>query len=139
MKPRDGAKLLGNVGLFSELTPRQLGAIARAAKEQSRPEGTVLAREGEQGVGFFLIVDGEAEVSQRGRRLATLGVGDYFGEIALLDNRDRTATVTAKTPVRLLGLTAWTFRSLIKEYPSIALKLLEVLAAHLRRTAKESF
>jgi len=94
--------------------------------------GTVIAVEGDPGVGLFVILDGTADVTIGGRKKATLGPGDFFGEIALLDGGPRTATVTAKTDVNLLGLTEWVFRGLMTEHPSIALKTLQQMAARLR-------
>jgi CRP/FNR family transcriptional regulator len=130
------AEQLARVPLFSGCSARELSLIARAAKEVSHPAGTVIAREGEPGVGMFLVLEGRAEVSIGGRRRRTLGPGDFFGEIALLDGGPRTATVTALTPVRLVGITEWVFRGLIREHPTIALKTLEAMAARLRAAAK---
>ena len=136
MDPREVSERLSKVPMFSECTKRELQAIARAVKEIEHPEGHVIAREGDRGVGFFLITDGKANVSIGGKNRARLGPGDFFGEIALLDRGPRTATVTAASPVRLLGLTAWVFRGLIEEHPSIGIKLLEVLAKRLRDSPK---
>ncbi|MGZ6545593.1 MAG: cyclic nucleotide-binding domain-containing protein, partial [Actinomycetota bacterium] len=97
---------------------------------------TIIAREGEPGVGLFIIMDGTADVSIGGSKKATLGPGDFFGEIALLDGGPRTATVTAKSDVALLGLTEWVFRGLMAEHPSIALKTLQQMAARLRSATK---
>ena len=96
----------------------------------------MIAREGDRGVGFFLVLEGEARVSRGGKGLAKLKPGDFFGEISLLDRGPRTATVTASTRIRLLGVTAWVFRGLLIEYPSIAMKLLEVVAERLRQATK---
>ena len=94
-------------------------------REIPHTAGTVIAQEGEPGVGLFVILDGSADVTIGGRKKATLGPGDFFGEIALLDGGPRTATVTAKTDVNLFGLTEWVFRGLMMEHPSIALKTLQ--------------
>jgi CRP-like cAMP-binding protein len=128
---------LGNVPIFSGCTKRELSVIARAAKEVSHRAGTVIAREGERGIGLFLILEGECSVSIGGRTRAKLGPGDFFGEVALLDGGPRTATVTALTPVRLVGITGWVFRGLLMEHPSIALKTLEAVAGRLRSVSKE--
>jgi len=133
---REITQQLGKVPLFSGLSQRELEAIVRAGKEVQHQEGHVIAREGDRGVGFFLVLSGEARVSRGGKGLAKLKPGDFFGEISLLDRGPRTATVTATTPIRLLGVTAWVFRGLLTEYPSIALKLLEVVAARLRQVTK---
>jgi len=123
---------LRQVPLFSACSKRELRAIAGVVKEVDHPKGTVIAREGNPGVGLFVIVDGEAVVTIGGRRMAVLRRGDYFGEIALLDGGPRSATVTARSDVRLLGLTEWVFRGLLQEHPSIAVKTLESMAGRLR-------
>jgi CRP-like cAMP-binding protein len=133
---REITQQLGKVPLFSGLSQRELEAIVRAGKEVEHRAGHVIAREGDRGIGFFLVLSGEARVSRGGKGLAKLGPGDFFGEISLLDRGPRTATVTASTPIRLLGVTAWVFRGLLTENPSIALKLLEVVAGRLRQVTK---
>ena len=134
---RDAVALLSSVPLFSELSKKELRAIAESAKEVSHRPGAVLAKEGDSGVGFFLIADGTAEVSIGGRKRGRLGPGDFFGEISLLDQGPRTATVTAQTEVRTLGLTAWAFKRLIQSNPSIASKMLKVMAQRLRGSSKQ--
>jgi CRP-like cAMP-binding protein len=128
---------LANVPIFSGCSKRELAIIARAAKEVAHREGTVIAREGERGIGLFLILEGQCSVSIGGRTKAKLGPGDFFGEVALLDGGPRTATVTARSPVRLVGITGWVFRGLLMEHPSIALRTLEAVAGRLRAVSKE--
>lgn len=128
---------LANVPLFSGCSKKELALVARSTKEVAHRKGTVVAREGEPGVGLFVILEGECEVTVGGRRKAKLGPGDFFGEIALLDGGPRTATVTALTDVRLVGITGWVFRGLITEHPGIALKTLEAVAGRLRAASKE--
>ena len=123
---------LRQVPLFSACSNRELRAIAGVVKEVDHPKGTVIATEGDPGVGLFVIVDGEAEVTIGGKRMAILRRGDFFGEIALLDGGPRSATVSARTDMRLLGLTEWVFRGLLQEHPSIAVKTLESMAGRLR-------
>lgn len=137
MSQTDVATRLGNVPIFSECSKRELSVIARAAKEVGHDAGTVIAREGERGIGLFLILEGECTVTIGGKRKAKLGPGDFFGEVALLDGGPRTATVTADTPVKLVGITGWVFRGLLMEHPSIALKTLEAVAGRLRSVSKE--
>jgi CRP-like cAMP-binding protein len=129
------AQQLQAVPLFSGLTKKELGVVGAVAKEVSASPGDVLAKEGESGVGFFLIVSGAARVVVGGRTRRRLGKGDTFGEIALLDGGPRTATVIAESEMTLLGITAWAFKSLLSEYPSITLKLLEEVASRLRATS----
>lgn len=137
MSQQDVAAKLAKVPIFSECSKRELAVIARAAKEVAHAEGTVIAREGERGIGLFLILEGECKVTIGGKTKAKLGPGDFFGEVALLDGGPRTATVTAMTPVRLVGITGWVFRGLLMEHPSIALKTLEAVAGRLRSVSKE--
>jgi cAMP-dependent protein kinase regulator/CRP/FNR family cyclic AMP-dependent transcriptional regulator/cGMP-dependent protein kinase 2 len=113
-KPSSTVKLLSGVPIFSELSPKELAAIARAAKEITHREGSVLAREGESGIGFFLISDGTAKVTVAGRTRTTLKPGDFFGEIGLLSGTVRNATVRATAPSEVLELDAEGFRDLIE-------------------------
>ena len=137
MAVTDKAAALKKVPLFAECTKREVEAIAKAAKEISHRDGHVIAREGETGIGFFLILEGSADVSIGGKSRAKLGPGDFFGEISLLDQGTRTATVTASSPIRLLGLTAWTFKGLVQEHPSIAMNMLKVVARRLRAASQQ--
>ncbi len=137
MAQQDIVARLANVPIFSGCSKRELALIARSAKTVAHRKGTVIAREGEPGVGLFVILEGECEVTVGGRRRARLGPGDFFGEIALLDGGPRTATVTAITDVTLAGITGWVFRGLITEHPRIALKTLEAVAGRLRSITKE--
>lgn len=138
MGPREMASQLAKVPIFSGCSRKELELIARSAKVVSHKAGAVLAREGEPGVGLFLILDGSAEVTIGGRRKAVLGKGDFFGEVALLDGGPRTATVTATSAVTIAGITEWVFRSLLLQHPSIALRTLETVAARLRSASKDA-
>jgi CRP/FNR family cyclic AMP-dependent transcriptional regulator len=129
---KDVVEELSRVPLFSGCSRRDMQTIARVVKDIDHPAGTVIAREGDPGVGLFIIVEGTTEVTIGGRRKAKLGPGDFFGEIALLDGGPRTATVTATSDVKLLGLTEWTFRGLMLEHPQIAMKTLQAMAGRLR-------
>jgi CRP/FNR family cyclic AMP-dependent transcriptional regulator len=133
----DAVGMLSSVPLFSECTPKELDSIRRAAKEVTHAAGAVLAREGDTGLGFFLILEGTTSVTVGGQPRATMGPGDFFGEISLLDEGPRTATVTAETPVRLLAIAAWVFKGLIEEHPSIAAKMLRVVAQRLRAASAD--
>jgi CRP/FNR family transcriptional regulator, cyclic AMP receptor protein len=135
---KDVLEGLAAVPLFSGCSKRELQTIARAVKRVEHRAGTVIAREGEPGIGLFVIDEGEAEVTIGGRKKATLGPRDFFGEIALLDGGPRTATVTATTDIKLLGLTEWVFRGLMQEHPSIAIKTLEAMAGRLRNATKSA-
>jgi CRP/FNR family transcriptional regulator, cyclic AMP receptor protein len=127
-------ELLKRVPLFAGLDRRDLRDIATTMKERRFSAGDVLAQEGQTGVGFFVIEEGEARVDVDGEEVRRLGAGDYLGEIALIAEAPRTATVTAETDVVALGLTSWEFRPIVETNASIAWKLLETLA---RRAAEQ--
>ncbi len=124
--------LLRRVPLFADLDRRDLRDIANTMKERTFPAGHALAEEGHGGVGFFVIENGQARVTVGGQEVGRLGAGDYYGEIALIAETPRTATVTAETEVTALGLTSWEFRPLVESNASVAWKLLEALAKKLR-------
>ena len=128
--------LLKMVPLFSDCSAKELAQIAAASKSVKHKAGTVIAREGEPGIGLFVIVSGKAEVTIGGAARATLGPSDFFGEVALLDGGPRTATVTASNDMELIGITGWVFRGLMHEHPSIALKTLQAVAGRLRDATK---
>ena len=138
MSTKEVVTRLSKVPLFSGCSQRDLQTIARVVKDIDHDEGTVIAREGEPGIGLFVIADGSAEVTIGGAKKASLGPGDFFGEIALLDGGPRTATVTATSDVKLLGLTEWVFRGLMQEHPSIAVKTLQAMAGRLRNATKSA-
>lgn len=123
--------LLKKVPLFADVERRDLKDIANTMKERRFSAGQVIATEGQSGVGFFVIEEGEASVEVDGKEVARLGPGDYFGEIALIAEAARTATVTAESDISALGLTSWEFRPLVETNASIAWKLLEALAKRL--------
>jgi len=120
--------LLRRVPLFSGLGRRDLDRLATTMKPRRFAAGEAIAREGDSGVGFFVIEEGQARVSIGDDDVAELGPGDYFGEIALVAQTDRTATVTANTDMRCLGLTSWEFRPVVEGNPDVAWKLLEAVA-----------
>jgi CRP-like cAMP-binding protein len=124
-------ELIRRAPLFANCSKRELEHIAQLADEIDLHEGKVLIREGERGREFFVLLDGSAEVTRDGRRINTLGSGDFFGEIALVSNSPRTATVTATAPMRALVITDRAFRRLLEEQPPIQLKVLEALAERL--------
>jgi CRP/FNR family cyclic AMP-dependent transcriptional regulator len=125
--------LLRRVPLFADLERRELENVARSLKERTFAPGQTIAEEGAGGVGFFVIEDGEARVTVHGAERGRLRPGDYFGEIALIAESDRTATVVADTELRCLGMTAWDFRPLVEANGTIAWKLLQALAQKLRQ------
>jgi CRP/FNR family cyclic AMP-dependent transcriptional regulator len=123
---------LANVRLFSALSKRDLTLIGRASDEVNVAAGRVLCDEGSMGHEFYLILDGQAAVRKAGRKVATLGPGQYFGEMALLDRGPRSATVVAETPMTILVIGQREFAAVLDEVPTMAHKLLGVMAARLR-------
>jgi CRP-like cAMP-binding protein len=122
------AQSLGRTQLFQGLSKNDLVALAKVTEDMDAPAGKVLCREGELGHEFFVIVEGEVDVTKDGRHLRTTGAGDFFGEIALIDNVPRTATVTAKTPLRFFVLTRQSFSALMHQQPQIERKIMVELA-----------
>ena len=114
--------------LFEGLARKELVQLARVTEDLEVPAGRVLCEEGEIGHEFFVIVDGEIEVTRNGRRVATRSSGDFFGEIALIEEIPRTATVTAKTPLRFFVLTRQAFVRLMDANPRVERKVLRALA-----------
>jgi len=125
-------ELLQRVPLFADFERGDLQRLARSFKERTFAAGSTVSAEGKSGAGFFVIESGEATVTARDTERAKLGPGDYFGEIALIDDGARSATVTADTELRCYGLTSWEFRPLVESNASIAWRLLETMAQRLR-------
>ncbi len=130
---QDHGSLLKAVPLFRDLGADEINTVIREATEVAHVDGHEITGEGNPGVGFHLILSGEASVTQDGRPLAVLRPGQFFGEMALLDGQPRSATVTAIGPVRTLSIVAWRFEPLLEKHPRIAISLLRELCARVRR------
>lgn len=128
-------ELLREVPLFAGCSKAELQRIAALADELDLAEGATLIREGERGREFIVVVDGTVRVTRGGKKLRDLGSGDFIGEIALVSDVPRTATVAATSPVRLLVITDRAFRSLLEQVPSIATKVLQSLGERLHADA----
>jgi CRP/FNR family cyclic AMP-dependent transcriptional regulator len=124
-------ELIKNVPLFAGCSKRELADVAAIADELALPEGRTLTKEGATGHEFLVLVDGAAEVRRNGRKVNTLGAGDFLGEIALVTGAPRTATVKTTEPTRMLVITARDFRTLLRNTPSMQFKVLEAIAARL--------
>jgi CRP-like cAMP-binding protein len=124
-------ELIKGVPLFEECSRKDLTEIAGIADEIDLREGKELTKEGSPGREFFVLIEGEADVKKGSRRVNTLGPGDFFGEIALVTKRPRTATVITTAPVRALVITDRSFRSLLEHQPAIQGKVMSALAARL--------
>ncbi len=123
---------LRKVPIFKVLPQRELEFIARSLKERIYEPGAVIVKQGDPGLGFFLIADGRVDVARDGHKLREMGSGEFFGEMALMEERIRTATVTAKERTRCLQLVRWDFRAMLKENPELAVKMLEVVVQRMR-------
>jgi CRP/FNR family transcriptional regulator, cyclic AMP receptor protein len=131
-------ELLQRVPLFAELKPRELERLSGSFKERTFPAGEPVATEGEGAAGFFVIESGEAVVSVHGEERGRLGPGDYFGDIAMIDQGERTATIQAESDLKCYGLTFWDFRPLVESDARIAWPLLQVMAKRLRAAEAEA-
>ena len=127
-------ELLKQVPLFQGLERDHIEMVARSFKERTFPAGSTVTSEGQGGVGFFVIEDGSATVSIGGDERRKLGAGDYFGELALIDDSPRSATIVADTDLKCWGLTSWEFRPLVESNASIAWSMLQTMAQRLRKT-----
>lgn len=130
--------VLAQVPLFSDLTKRELQVLAANCREREYPSGATLLRQGETGVGLFIITGGRVDVTQHApdgetRQLGTFERGAVLGEMSLLDDLPRTATAVAVEPATALVIPVWDFRAALRESPEIAIKLLSVLSRRLRR------
>jgi CRP/FNR family transcriptional regulator, cyclic AMP receptor protein len=123
--------------LFEGLSKKELTQLARVSEDMEIPAGTALTREGELGHEFFVIVEGETQVKRKGRTVGTRGGGDFVGEIALLEQVPRTATVTAKTDLRVFVLTSKDFHHLLEENPKVERKVLLTLAKRVAELSKD--
>ncbi len=125
---------LNNVRLFSSLNKKELGLIGRASDVITVQAGTEIVKEGTTGHEFFLISDGQAVVRRNGRKIATLGPGSYFGEMAILDRGPRSATVVADTDLELIVLGQREFLGVLDAVPTVAYKMLVSMAGRLRES-----
>jgi CRP/FNR family transcriptional regulator, cyclic AMP receptor protein len=126
------AETLKKVPLFADLDNRELEQIASSMRERRYSAGDTVTKEGAGGAGFFVVQEGEAEVSVDGEAKGSIGPGDYFGEIALINESPRTATLTARTDMVCYGMTPWDFRPLVESNSAIAWKLLTAMAEKMR-------
>lgn len=128
----DAARMLGSVPFFASLDEKRRKALASDGKELSFKAGDLIVGEGASGVGFYLVLDGKAEVRKGKRVLASLGKGEFFGEMSLIDDQPRSADVVAVAPTRCWALSSWAFNALVRAKPDIALAMLKELVKRLR-------
>jgi CRP/FNR family cyclic AMP-dependent transcriptional regulator len=131
------SELLGACRLFSGVQPDDLASVAGRAIEVEFPTDRVIARQGEIGTGFFLVVEGAVKVIRDGDELAILGPGEFFGELSVLDGLPRIAKVVAIEPTRCIALASWEFEQAILDSPTLALAILRGLAARVRSVTEQ--
>jgi CRP-like cAMP-binding protein len=131
------SELLAACPLFRGIDATGLAALAEAAAAVDFPAGHVIARQGEIGTGFFLVVDGSVRVVRDGEEVALLGPGEFFGELSVLDGLPRVAQVVAVDPTRCLALASWDFEKVLMENPALALAILRGLASRLRSVTEQ--
>lgn len=134
---KESLERLGSVRLFDGLSKADIRILYEITKIVHHDEGHTIISEGDQAAGFQLILEGEARVVRGGRTVARLGPGEFYGEMALIDQGARTATVIAATPLTVLAIAAWDFRPLVKRRPEMAWKLLVHLTGRLREAQKQ--
>jgi CRP/FNR family transcriptional regulator, cyclic AMP receptor protein len=128
----DMEETLAQVPLFAGIKDKELKKLGKRMTERSFNEGDEITKEGQSGIGFFVIEEGNATVSVGGKIVRSLGPGEHFGEIALIDSGPRSATIVAGTDLRCRGMSAWEFRPFVEEHPEVAWTLLQTLVARLR-------
>jgi CRP/FNR family cyclic AMP-dependent transcriptional regulator len=133
--PKALLEKLRSVPLFSGLKDKQLESILASGKQQAYPKDRVIVSEGEVGVAFYLVLDGAVEVRKKGRVLAKLGSGSFFGEMSLLDSSRRSSDVVAVVPTTCLVLSSWNFQACIESNVDIAINLLKTLTQRLRESS----
>jgi CRP-like cAMP-binding protein len=120
------------VGIFEGMSPAELKKVSKQMREIKHPQGADIMIRGEGGVGFLVILTGEAEVATPDGRHRKLGPGDHFGEMALLDHQGRSASVTASTDLVLAAVPEWGFKPFLRDHPEVTYRLMETLSRRLR-------
>jgi len=128
----DAGTMISSVPFFKGLNAKSTKALLAQGAEMSYKVGDTIVTEGATGVGFFLILKGSAEVRKKGKVLAILSEGQFFGEMSLIDDMPRTADVVAVQPTKCWAITSWSFSSLLKEHPELAVGMLKEVVKRLR-------
>ena len=128
---------IASMTLFADLATPQLARVVHTFEERFFPEGERILRQGLRGSGFFVVVDGNVRVVRDGELLATLGPGEFFGELSILDGQPRIAQVVADEPTRCLALASWDFERILLEHPALTLGILRGLAGRLRAVTEQ--
>ncbi len=125
-------EFLARVPIFAKCTAEEIAAVVSVAQESGFQAGQIIVTQGTPGQAFYLILQGRVEIVRDNRSLGAFGPGDFFGEMSLLDQAPRSATIRALEPTTCLMLSSWDFKGLLEKHPSIAIKLLEILSRRLR-------
>lgn len=131
------ARLVRAVGVFEHVEPADIDALAAIATEVEFPAGRTIARQGEPGNGLFIIAAGSVDIVRDGERLATLGTGEWFGELAVLARAPRVASAVAAEPTTCLAIAAWDTEQLLLERPALAVAMLRSLAIRMRDVTED--
>ena len=134
MESKDVIALLKKAPIFAKTSEKSLESMIKTAVIKTVSSGDKVVQEGQGGVGFYLILDGKAEVIKEGEKLAELETGNFFGELGVIDGQPRTADVVAVTETKCWILSQWAMKSVIANHPEVALSMLEELARRLRAT-----
>ncbi|MGP8070377.1 MAG: cyclic nucleotide-binding domain-containing protein [Candidatus Bathyarchaeia archaeon] len=126
--------MLEKCSLWSGLDKQDFKAIVKISKQQKFQSGETIVKKGDEGTGFYLVLDGAVEIRSNGKILSKLGPGQFFGEMSVVDTQPRSADVVAVEPSRVLFLSSWSFKSLVSERPRIAVKMLQEFVRRLRST-----
>lgn len=125
-------EFLSKVPIFAACSPTEIQAVSGVAQEHTFEPGQIIVTQGTPGQAFYLILSGRVEILRDNQSLGAFGPGDFFGEMSLLDQAPRSATIRAIEHTNCLMLSSWDFKALLEKYPSIAVKLLEVISRRLR-------
>jgi len=126
--------MLEKSSLWSGLERQDFKAVLKISEEQKFQIGETIVKKGDEGAGFYLVLDGAVEIRSNGNTLSRLGQGQFFGEMSVVDTQPRSADVVAVEPSRVLFLSAWAFKSLVSERPRIPVKMLQEFVRRLRNT-----
>ncbi len=138
LAPDTRARLLEDLPLFRGISPDALATLAERATEVDFPAGHVIARQGEIGTGFFVVVDGMVRVVRDGTTIARLGPGEFFGELSVLDGQPRNAMVATEGPTTCLALASWDFEAVLLKDPALTLAILRGVVTRLRASTEAS-
>jgi CRP-like cAMP-binding protein len=137
LSSEEKAAWLSRLPLFEGITPESMARLAEVAGEQDFTAGQFIVRQGQVGTGLYVVVDGSVEVVRGDDILATLGSGEFFGEMSVIDQQPRFASVRASQPTRVLAMASWDFLALLEADPKIALNVIRGLVGRIRAAGEQ--